>query len=112
MKPTYFDEIAKGLLNLASEVRDNKMVEYNGTEDRLSNFRKAANLLTVSVPIAVQGMMIKHTVSISDMVMNEFSLQNYTHSIDTWTEKFVDQINYLLLLYASVVEARGESKDE
>jgi len=48
---------------------------------------------------AVSGMMVKHTVSIFDMVEgpNTFSEQ-------TWDEKITDHIIYLILLKAALLD--------
>jgi len=98
-------------MSQASKVRNTKMEEYEATQDRLANFRKAANLEGTTVPAAIRGMMAKHTVSIYDMIETEFGcghelLVDLPHSTELWREKLVDQINYLLLLYASVREER------
>jgi TPP-dependent 2-oxoacid decarboxylase len=108
MTPQKFNSLANGLMSQASKVRNAKMVEYEAETDRLANFRKAANLNSQTVPEAIAGMMIKHTVSIYDMISAEFGTYQTDppHSIELWREKLVDQINYLLLLYAAVREAR------
>lgn len=110
MKQETFNRYANGLMSMAGKVRNLKMEEYMAEEDRLANFRKAANLSGVSVPKAIAGMMVKHTVSIFDMIEDEFGCDpvDPISSIEIWREKLVDQINYLLLLYASVREERGE----
>ena len=48
---------------------------------------------------ALLGMLTKHLVSISDMCTDGRS-----YSLDRWTEKITDSINYLLLLKALVEE--------
>ena len=108
MTPKKFNSLANGLMSQASKVRNAKMVEYEAEIDRLANFRKAANLSGQTVPESIAGMMVKHTVSIYDMVESEFRAYQTDppHSIELWREKLVDQINYLLLLYAAVREAR------
>lgn len=107
MKEKTFNNYTKFILDQAKGVRDLKRVEYATEEDRLSNFRKAAAIQGVSVPMAIRGMMAKHTVSIYDMIENEFGYAKKKPSpqdLSLWEEKIVDQINYLLLLYAAVVE--------
>ena len=104
-----FNAFANGLMSQATKVRNSKMVEYEAESDRLANFRKAAHLQGCSVPEAIKGMMVKHTVSIFDMIESEFGQFNTDppYSLELWREKLVDQINYLLLLYASIREERG-----
>lgn len=103
-----FNAYANGLMAQASRVRNAKMVEYEAEADRLANFRKAADLSGCSIPEAIKGMMVKHTVSIYDMIEGEFNQFNVDppYSLELWREKFIDQINYLLLLYAAIREER------
>jgi len=103
-----FNSYANGLLSLAAKVRNAKKVEYEAESDRLANFRKAADLSNETVPKAISGMMIKHTVSIYDMIEGEFNKFNTDppYSLELWREKLCDQINYLLLLYAAIREER------
>lgn len=109
MNEKSFNNYAKFILDQAKGVRDIKKTEYAAEKDRLSNFRKAAAIQGVSVPIAIRGMMVKHTVSIYDLIEGEFgsdsSLRN-SYDLTLWEEKIVDQINYLLLLYSAVVESK------
>lgn len=110
MNQEIFESLATKLLDHAAEVRGAKAKEYATNDDRLSNFRKAAALATVTMPEAVAGMMVKHTVSIYDMVNASFkeTLGAYPESL--WLEKLGDQINYLLLIYAAIIES-GRLKD-
>jgi len=109
MNPDTFNKLSKRLLDKAAHVRKAKKEEYMATTDRLSNFRKAAELDSCTVPMAVKGMMVKHTVSIFDMVNDEFRYPDpitQPCSLDLYEEKICDHINYLLLLYGAVWEAR------
>jgi len=110
MNQTVFNSYSKNLLSAAAKVRNSKMKEYLAEDDRLSNFRKAANLQGCSIPTAISGMMVKHTVSIFDMVDEEFGRFQVDppYSSELWREKLIDQINYILLLYASIREERDE----
>ena len=106
-----FETIANKLLDHAATVRTNKAAEYASDTDRLRNFRKAAALASVEVPAAITGMMLKHTVSIYDMVDNVYTQHMGAYTDDIWLEKLGDQINYLLLLYAAIVEDREPNDD-
>jgi len=106
MELATFDNYAREILSIAEVVRNNKMVEYEASIDRLANFRKAAELQSKSVPEAISGMMSKHTVSIYDMINAEFKSRNVTYDMQLWIEKIGDQLNYLLLLYAAIKEDR------
>jgi hypothetical protein len=103
-----FSALTANLLSQASRIRNEKAVEYESEIDRLANFRKAAVLQNCSIPVAISGMMAKHTVSIYDMIETEFNNMNIDppYTLELWREKLIDQINYLLLLYAAIREAR------
>jgi hypothetical protein len=81
------------------EVLVGKAEEYATDTDRLHNFKVAADIRGCSVTQAVAGMMVKHTVSIYDMCESD-----KTFDLELWTEKITDNLNYLLLLKAAVVE--------
>ena len=108
MNPKTFNAYANSLMSQAAKLRNVKMEEYVAEVDRLANFRKAANLTNQSIPASIAGMMVKHTVSIYDMIDAEFGTfqTDSPHSLEMWREKIIDQINYLLLLYAAVREDR------
>lgn len=77
--------------------------EYDSdTSDRLHSFKVAAEMQHVTPKQALAGMMAKHTVSIYDMCAEG------KHSVEKWTEKITDSINYLLLLKAMIVEEETE----
>lgn len=75
--------------------------EYSTEEDKLHNFKIAAEMQGITQKQALGGMMAKHTVSIYDMIqsVNDFPLIK-------WDEKITDHINYLLLLRGILVEER------
>ncbi len=73
--------------------------------DRLSNFTAAAGFLQCTPERALQGMRIKHEVSLRDMVddLSRGAL-GMTAAASQWDEKIGDDINYLILLEALVRE--------
>ena len=79
-----------------------KKAEEYATEDRLHNFKVAAELQDCLPTTALAGMMCKHTVSVYDMIRGLESGEEYP--LDMWDEKIGDSINYLLLLSALVRE--------
>jgi hypothetical protein len=93
-----FNEIIVEQLTNCEKVLCNKAREY-ATEDRLHNFKVAAELQGLTPRQALAGMMAKHTVSVYDMCMAECEF-----SPSMWDEKITDHINYLLLLKAVVAE--------
>lgn len=97
-----FEEILEAQIKRLQDVLINKTAEYATSRDQLNNFRKAAQLRGCTIPQAVAGMMVKHTVSIFDMVANDY---DSVFSEETWDEKITDHIIYLVLLKAAVHEA-------
>lgn len=94
MTTEQFEQIIGSQLEHCRLVLCQKAEEY-ATADRLHNFRIAALLKGDSDRQALAGMMAKHTVSIYDMCMSGLE-----YSIELWSEKITDHINYLLLLWA------------
>ena len=90
-----FNNLVEMKLEQIKSVLVKKTAEYNLDEDRLSVFKRAGALQNESPEEALLGMLTKHIISIYDMVksQNEYSL-------DRWSEKCIDSINYLLLLLA------------
>ena len=78
--------------------------EYATDNDRLHNFKVAAQVQGITVKEALSGMMAKHTVSVYDMIAD-----GKDHSQEKWDEKILDHINYLILLRAIVVEEKAEA---
>lgn len=95
-----FNEIVEAQIKRCTDVLVKKADEYAVDEDRLHNFKVAANLQAIPYRAALSGMMAKHTVSVYDMCNNSWS----NFSMDLWNEKITDSINYLLLLRAMVQE--------
>jgi hypothetical protein len=83
-----------------------KAREY-ATEDRLHNFRVAAELQGITERAALAGMMAKHTVSVYDLLMAEACADIYT-----WEEKVGDHLNYLFLLMAIVQDEIADIPEE
>jgi hypothetical protein len=79
-----------------------KAKEYASDGDRLHNFKIAAALTQSSEEQALWGFLVKHLVSLSDMVT---SGDEYTDA--QWDEKIGDAINYLFLLRAQVQETKS-----
>lgn len=77
-----------------------KASEYATDKDRLHNFHKAAALMGGTPEQALWGFLVKHLVSISDMVESSYAFPEAV-----WEEKIGDALNYLILLRAMVKEA-------
>lgn len=98
MKVKEFNEIVAAQIKNSTDILCVKANEY-ATEDRLHNFKVAAELQGCTPKQALAGMMAKHTVSVYDLCMSD-----KTASRAMWDEKITDHINYLLLLKAVVEE--------
>jgi hypothetical protein len=98
MNVDQFTDVLDAQVQRVRDVLVVKAAEY-ATEDRLANFKKAAHLRGSTMPQAIAGMMVKHTVSVYDMVDS-----GKPYSIEVWDEKITDHINYLILLRAAVVD--------
>ena len=83
----------KKRLHLVESVLGNKAKEYAVSDDRLHNFRVAAKIQDVSVPKAIWWFMLKHLVSVKDLV--DGNIKPTTPLVE---EKIGDMINYLILL--------------
>lgn len=104
MTSTDFNIIVEKQFKKCQEVLGVKNTEYTPSDtDRLSYFRKAADLMDVSPKKALFGMLAKHLISISDMCTSNNKFSN-----DRWSEKITDSINYLLLLKAMIEEENNE----
>lgn len=105
MDSARFAEIVDLQTRLCKDVLVDKAREY-ATEDRLHNFKVAAELQGIDMLEALAGMMAKHTVSIYDMCGSE-----ETFTAAQWDEKITDHINYLILLRAIVYEIQAEETE-
>ena len=88
-----FNELVDRQLGRIKAVLCKKEGEYNLEEDRLGFFKRAAALAQETPEQALYGFMLKHLVSLSDMVQ---SGKAYSEAL--FEEKITDIENYLLLL--------------
>jgi len=113
MSKEMYDKYYRNLLQKASKKRVEKEDEYFSTEDVLLNLRKIGSFRDQTTPVAIMNLGTKSLQSISDMVNFEFEkdielLPDEQSTLAQWDEKFIDAINYLFKLYASIREFRGE----
>lgn len=102
MKTEQFNKLIEKQYKQCTDILVTKAKEY-ATEDRLHNFKVAADLQKTTPINALAGMLAKHTVSIYDMCRSD---QLYPEEM--WNEKITDHINYLFLLKALVIEDMEE----
>jgi hypothetical protein len=101
-----FNNIVQTQLGQIESMLVSKGTEYATDRDRLHNFKQAAALQKLSPRDALAGMMIKHTVSIYDMIGD----QTGTHAVEKWDEKITDHLTYLVLLKAVIDEEFEDAK--
>ena len=95
MKITRFNEIVEAETERIKSILSKKQDEYNLDADRLSHFKRASALAQTTPEKVLYGYMLKHIMSISDMVVTD-----ETYSKELWQEKMTDVHNYLILLLA------------
>lgn len=79
-----------------------KSKEYVRGDDKLYNFKRAAQEDNITPIEALRGMDLKHRVSIKDML--DDLLKGVTHPQEMWEEKITDHINYMFLTLAVLAE--------
>lgn len=102
MDVSTFEQIVKDQMEMCSKIMLTKSAEYSRNNDKLWNFKVAGRKLGVSQMQANRGMTIKHTVSIEDLITD--IEEGKAVSLEVLDEKFTDEINYLLLLKAQMIE--------
>lgn len=102
-----FEKVFNDMVEQSRSVLLTKAVEYASDADRLINFKQAAHLAQETQAKALAGMMIKHTVSIYDMLSRYEKGAQF--SKEKWDEKILDNFNYLILLQAILEEERSTS---
>jgi hypothetical protein len=99
MHPETFNAMMFEIFTKIRDMSTKKQDEYQENTDRLKHFRKKAHLRRRSVPQAIWDCADKHIISITDMVDSgdDFPLS-------LWDEKIIDNMVYLLLLRAAILE--------
>jgi len=109
MHPTQFSKIVENRLSSCHNVLAVKGAEYSRGNDRLHNFKSAANMDGTSPARSLWGMWKKHLVSIKDMIDDIDA--GKIPSQDMVREKLGDNINYTLLLEGLIEEERGQVEE-
>ena len=109
MKFDRFNEVTKKRIDACLKTMTGKSEEYSTEQDKLHNFKVAAQLQNCTPITALAGMMAKHTVSVYDLV--ERQENGLVVTKEMWDEKIGDHINYLLLLDALISEKFDEETE-
>lgn len=100
MDTEQFMKIARNRLIRCEYVLQPKGEEYSRGDDRLHNFKGAAEITGETPEEALEGMWLKHVQSVRDIIQDLPNLPDEK----TMDEKFVDAINYIILLEALIRE--------
>lgn len=84
-----------------------KNKEYASNDRPLHNFYQSAKAGRTTPKKALFGYMLKHYVSVTDMVMSD-----EIYPDELWNEKLGDMINYLILLDALQKDERNNLEDK
>ena len=98
MSPKEFEQMLDERLVKIRTVLSSKAKEYSSNDDRLHNFNVAARMIDTTPEKALKGMMLKHEVSVMDLIDWAGGLNNDKITLDVIDEKIGDTINYLILL--------------
>lgn len=97
-----FDLIIKETLDQIEETLVVKGREYRRNGNPFHNFDEGARIKNISREKVLDGMLLKHEISISDMT-NDID-KGILPKISTINEKFNDNIIYLLLKKSSIID--------
>jgi hypothetical protein len=97
-----FAKVFEDQMRICESLLLKKAGEYATDDERLHNFKVASAIQSRTPVQSLGGMMVKHTTSVFDMIEAGDPTQ---FQMSLWDEKITDNINYLALLRALVVEA-------
>lgn len=99
MKVEDFNHFVDDVLEHVRSTLFRKSTEYATEDDRLHNFRNAARLRNTTTAKALDGMKVKHDMSVLDLIeWDDVSPERVTAEL--LEEKFTDSIAYNILLWA------------
>ena len=107
-----FEKILNKRIELIKATLLKKGVEYSGQlDDRMHNFKRAAQVLDITSEETLLGMKVKHDVSVMDIV-TRIVYWDTLPSEEMLQEKIGDSINYLILLEAMILERIRKQKEK
>lgn len=104
-----FDKIVADRMDWCRQTLGAKGDEYAREGDRLWNFKVAARKLNCHPAEALAGMMVKHTVSVDDII--DGLAKGIVPPKGLVSEKIGDSIDYLLLLEGVIEEERRKREE-
>lgn len=106
MLPSEFEMIVEKRLSHCVGVLCNKGKEYTKNKDSFHTFKVAGRMRNTTAIKALDGMKVKHDVSILDIVEAMENDLTYVPDIKLVNEKITDEINYHLLIEGMIEERR------
>lgn len=103
MKPEDFKDIVTNMYDKCLDLLYLKEKDYSDGKDRLIQFKNAAKLTDLDTLYSLRGMMVKHTTKLYQM-LNDHGFMHERFTEAQWDEIICDQINYLYLLKAVLVD--------
>lgn len=107
MNADEFGDLFEQTVQKSRDVLVDKAREYANDGDRLHNFVQAAAVLQTTRTRALGGMMLKHTISVYDMINS-----GEDYPMEKWDEKIMDHINYLVLLRACICDDQQDQQPQ
>jgi hypothetical protein len=102
MTENRFEQIVDETLNQIKSTLIEKGREYRRNNDPFHNFNQGARITGLIREKVLDGMLLKHEVSIADMT--DDLVKNILPKIETVEEKFGDNLIYLILKKASIID--------
>lgn len=98
-----FDSVVDHRIQRIRDTLITKGNEYqNGSDDVFHNFKVAARMRNITPEQALDGMLLKHLVSMQDIINN--TSQDIIPDLESLDAKIGDVINYYILLEGLLVE--------
>lgn len=104
-----FNKFLDERISKIKSVLGNKEKEYAVDGNRFHNFYVASRINNTTPQKALHGMMLKHEVSVMDMIESD-DICNF--SDEHISEKIGDFINYLILLEGMIYQMKEERKND
>lgn len=108
MKTERFNKLVEERIEKIRNTLASKGKEYSTDDNKLHNFDNAARKSGRTREQALDGMLLKHLVSIDDII--EKTSKDIFPSIEVINEKLGDIINYYILLEACLVDRQENPK--
>lgn len=110
MNEQEFDNVVDKTLNEIREVLIEKGKEYRRNNDVFHNFNEGSKRSGLIREKVLDGMLLKHEVSIAD-ITNDLVI-DILPKIETVNEKFGDNLIYLIIKKASIIDRINNKKIE